>query len=193
MFIKKFYWNISKRRRFSKDCLKTFRNEIKYCFGSNTSNWQKIIFKNDILIDDNYFFVYTLTNSTKLKRYITELIKVTHYKIYLITITVRNQIVKLIYGAYKAKAAITDSFHGKIFSIIIYKPFVPFVLKGLGNERFNLLKEAFGIGIRIFDSNSTPNFKLLRIKLNINKILLKSLKKQSINFLRKNLNYYKKI
>lgn len=45
-----------------------------------------------------------------------------------------------------------------------------------------ILKEVFGIGIRIFDSNSTPDFKLLRTKLNINKALFKYLKKQSIYF-----------
>ena len=149
-------------------------------------------YKNDIIIDDNYIFVYTLENSIKLKRYINKLIETTNYKIYLITITVKNQIEKFIYGIYKAKAVITDSFHGTIFSIIFDKPFISFIEKERGNERFNSLKEVFGIGNRIFDYNSTPDFKLLMAKPNINKTLLKSLKEQSINYLKKNLNFYKK-
>ena len=149
-------------------------------------------YKNDILIDDNYIFVYTLTNSIKLKRYINKLIEATNYKIYLITIKVKNQIEKFIYGINKAKAVITDSFHGTLFSIIFDKPFISFIEKERGNERFNSLKEVFGIGNRIFDFNSSPNFMLLTIKPNINKTLLKSLKEQSINYLKKNLNFYKK-
>jgi hypothetical protein len=149
-------------------------------------------YKNDILIDDNYIFVYTLTNSIKLKGYINKLIEATNYKIYLITINVKNQIEKFIYGINKAKAVITDSFHGTLFSIIFDKPFISFIEKERGNERFNSLKEVFGIGNRIFDFNSSPNFMLLTIKPNINKTLLKSLKEQSINYLKKNLNFYKK-
>jgi vacuolar-type H+-ATPase subunit F/Vma7 len=139
-------------------------------------------YKNDILIDDNYIFVYTLTNSIKLKRYINKLKEATNYKIYLITIKVKNQIEKFIYGINKAKAVITDSFHGTLFSIIFDKPFISFISKGRGNERFNSLKEVFGLGNRIFDFNSTPDFMLLTIKPNLNKTLLKSLKKQSIKY-----------
>ena len=74
-------------------------------------------YKNDILIDDYYIFVYTLENSIKLKRYISKLVEAKNYKIYLITIKDKNQIEKFIYGIYKAKAVITNSFHGTIFSI----------------------------------------------------------------------------
>ena len=148
-------------------------------------------YKNDILIDDNYIFVYTLTHSIKLKRYINKLIETTNYKIYLITVNAMNPIEKFIYGISKAKAVITDSFHGTLFSIIFDKPFISFIAEERGNERFNSLKEVFGIGNRIFDFNSTPDFMLLTIKPNINKTLLKSLKEQSINYLKKNLNFNK--
>ena len=157
----------------------------------NRKYYLKLIknYKNDILFDDNYIFVYTLTNSIKLKRYINKLKETTNYKIYLITINVKNQIEKFIYGINKAKAVITDSFHGTIFSIIFDKPSISFNPKGRGNERFNSLKEIFGIGNRIFDFNSTPDFILLEIKPNINKTLLKSLKEQSINYLKKKFKF----
>ena len=149
-------------------------------------------YKNDILLDNNYIFVYTLINSTKLQKYIEKIKEETNYKIYLLTINVQNQIEKFIYGIYKAKAIITDSFHGTIFCIIFNKPFIAFIEKRRGNERFNSLKEMFGLGNRIFDYNSNPDITLLRTKLNINRTLLKSLKQQSINYLIKNLYFCKK-
>ncbi len=111
-----------------------------------------------------------------------------NYKIYKINSKIENQIRKFIYGIYYCKAVITDSFHGTVFSLIFNKPFISFIFDYNGRERFNTLKEIFKIHNRIFDSNSQPNITLLDTPLKINKTLLKILKNQSINFLKKNLN-----
>ena len=109
-------------------------------------------------------------------------------KIYFIDINTQNQIKKFIYGIYNCRAVITDSYHGTIFSIIFNKPFISSVDGEKGRERFNTLKEVFGLKDRIFNLNSIPNISLLKTPLNFKKNLLTPLKKQSIDFLKKNLN-----
>ena len=146
-------------------------------------------FKNDVIIDKTIIFVYSVTNSNILKNYLKTIGK--KNKIYFINTKVKNQIKKFIYGIYNCKAVITDSFHGTVFSIIFNKPFISFVYKTRGNERFNTLIELFNINNRIFAYNSIPNLELLETPLNISKNHLKKLKKNSINFLKRNLYKYK--
>lgn len=98
-------------------------------------------FKNNVIIDNNSIFIYTVTNSIKLKKFIKKIHN--KYKIYLIDIYTTNQIQKFIYGIYNCKGVITDSFHGTIFSIIFNKPFISFVYNYRGNARFDSLKEVF--------------------------------------------------
>jgi len=145
-------------------------------------------FKIDNLIDYNYIFIYTITNSKILEAYIKNITKKYFYSIYSININVINQIEKFIYGIYKSKAVITDSFHGTLFSLIFNKPFISFVYEERGNERFNSLSKVFNLHNRIFPFNSTPDVQLLETPLNFNKNALKSLKKISINYLKQNLN-----
>ena len=142
-------------------------------------------YKNDVIIDKNYIFIYTVSNSIKLKRFVKSVSN--KYKIYQININVQNQIQKFLYGIYKCKAVITDSFHGTVFSLIFNKPFISFVYRSRGNARFNTLKDIFHLKNRIFDENFIPDLNQLEIPLNLNKSILNSLKKQSINFLKKNL------
>ena len=144
-------------------------------------------YKNDIPIDNNFIIVYTVTNSNDFKKYINSIREKYNFKIYFINCFVKNHIKKFIYGIYNSKAVITDSFHGTIFSIIFNKPFISFVCKWNGRERFKTLKEIFNIQNRIYDWNSKPDLKLLDIPLNINKTLLNSLRAQSINFLKNSL------
>ena len=145
-------------------------------------------FKNDVIINKTFIFVYTVTNSEKFKNYIKSIN--TKYNIYFINARVKDQIKKFIYGIYNCKAVITDSFHGTIFSIIFNKPFISFIYKNHGKERFNTLKSIFNLENRIFGSNSIPNIKLLEEPLIINKNIIKKCKKKSIQFLKRNLNYY---
>ena len=128
-------------------------------------------FKNDVIINKTFIFVYTVTNSEKFKNYIKSIN--TKYNIYFINARVKDQIKKFIYGIYNCKAVITDSFHGTIFSIIFNKPFISFIYKNHGKERFNTLKSIFNLENRIFGSNSIPNIKLLEAPLIINKNIIK--------------------
>ena len=146
-------------------------------------------FKNDVIINKSFIFVYSVTNSKILKNYLKIINK--KYKIYFININVKDQIKKFIYGIYNCKAVITDSFHGTIFSIIFNKPFISFVYENYGKERFNTLKYVFNLKNRIFGYKYIPNIELLETPLNINKYLIEKLKKRSITFLKRNLiNYY---
>ena len=98
-----------------------------------------------------------------------------------------NVIEKFIYGISSCKGVITDSYHGTLFSIIFNKPFISFLLGDYGIERFNTLKEEFNLSNRMFDLKSKPNINLLEKPLIINKKVLNSLKKKSIQFLKRNL------
>lgn len=148
-------------------------------------------FKNDIFLNKNFIFIYTLTDSKQIRDYIKKIKENSNYKFYKITINTQEQIKKFIYGIINCKATITDSYHGTIFSIIFNKPFISFVYKSRGKERFNTLGEVFALKNRIFNFNSNPDENLLNTPLNLNKSLINSLKIQSINFLKKNL-YFKK-
>jgi len=153
-------------------------------------------FKDDIIVNDNYIAVYTITDSIFLKNYID---KINNYKKYLITCSFENGIKKFIYGISNCKGVITDSYHGTLFSIIFNKPFISFELEVNGNERFNTLKDIFNLTERIFELKSNPDnpnnpvipvnpdIKLLEKPLKINQKVLNSLKMKSINFLKRNL------
>ena len=141
------------------------------------------------IVEQNYIFVYSVTNSIELKSYLRMVSK--KYKIYFINTKVRNNIKKFVYGIYHCKAVITDSFHGTIFSIIFNKPFISFVYTIKGKERFNSLKYIFNLDNRIFDYKSRPDIEILDKPLNLNRDLLEKLKKESIDYLKTNLNIKK--
>ena len=101
-----------------------------------------------------------------------------------------DQINKFIYGIYKSKAVITDSFHASIFSIIFNKPFIAFINQINDDGRFNTLKKIFKLDDRILNINDTAKISLLETPLEINKNVLNSLKRKSINFLKRNLNTF---
>lgn len=144
-------------------------------------------FKNKIIIDKNYIFIYLLTNSSNINNFIKNIIEKYNYKLYKVTIDDEEQIQKFIYGIYNCKAIITDSYHGTIFSIIFNKPFISFIDYDKGKERFNTLIEVFGFKDRVFDFKSIPDGRLLNSPLNVNKSFINSLKIKSIRFLKKNL------
>jgi len=129
-------------------------------------------YKNDIIVNNNYIVVYSITNSSFINNYIKKIKKAYNYKIYFLTLNLKNLIEKFIYGISKCKGVITDSYHGTIFSIIFNKPFISFVLEYKGIERFNTLKEKFNLKNRIFDLKTNPNINLLETPLIINKKIL---------------------
>ena len=77
---------------------------------------------------------------------------------------------------------ITDSYHGSIFSIIFKKPFITYLNKGRGNDRFFSLIKIFNLGQRIVDKNNfrKVNINLLKKPLNNNQTLMNYLKNKSI-------------
>lgn len=142
-------------------------------------------YKNEINIDKNFIFIYSVRNSLKFKILLNQIKR--KYKIFFININSNNQIFKFLYGIYYCKAVITDSFHGTIFSIIFNKPFISVFIHKKTDARFNTLKELFKIGNRVYDLNDSPNFKLLEIPLKFNKNIINLLKTKSINYLKKNI------
>ena len=148
-------------------------------------------FKSDF-IHKQFIFVYLLRNSTIISNFIKKSSQKLNNNIFSVNINSKNQIYNFIYGIYHCKAVITDSYHGTIFSIIFQKPFISFSPEINGNERFKTLKEVFGLKERIFDYNYTsfPDINLLNEPLNLNITLVNLLKKQSINYLKKNLNMW---
>lgn len=120
-------------------------------------------YKSDIIIDNKTIFIYTVTNSSDLKKYLSKIKEKFEYNLYIIDINTKNNIIKFIYGIYNCHGVITDSFHGTIFSLIFNKPFISFVYELNGKERFNTLKEVFGLENRIFTYNSNPDIHLLEI------------------------------
>ena len=146
-------------------------------------------FKNDIIINDKFILAYIISDSISISNYINEIKNKYNYKIFWVNLSTINHIQKFIYGIYKCKGIITDSYHGTLFSIIFNKPFISFILEFNGKERFNSLKEILNISDRIYDLNSTPSVKLIETPLNLNKTLLKYYKKKSIAFLKKNLKF----
>ena len=145
-------------------------------------------FKNDDLVEKPFIFVYSVSSSNRLKKKLVNINP--KYNIYYININVKDQIKKFIYGVYNCKGVITDSFHGTVFSIIFNKPFISFIDKNRGKERFNTLNSLFNFNNRIIEFNSSVNIELLETPLKINNYLLRYYKKQSINFLKKNLKKY---
>jgi hypothetical protein len=130
---------------------------------------------------ENFILTYILENETNIIKYIEIASQKLKYKIVNVNMIEQNSIEKFIYGIYKCKAVITNSFHGTIFSIIFKKPFVSFIFKGSPKERLISLKNTFKIGNRIFDYNKMPNVHLLTKPLNINYTLINLLKFHSIN------------
>ena len=113
-----------------------------------------------------------------------------NYKIYKINLLKERFVEKFIFCINNSNAVITDSYHGTIFSIIFSKPFITYLNKKRGNDRFFSLIKIFNLGQRIVDKNNfrKVNINLFKTPLNINQTLLNYLKNKSINFLKNNLN-----
>ena len=157
----------------------------------NKKYYLKLIknYKSDILKRINntkYIFAYILKNTTKIENYLSKVKKELNLPIFYLTIHKKEQVKEFLYGIINSKAVITNSFHGTVFSIMFNKSFITFK-KRKGDNRLNNLKKIFNISDRIIDFNSSPSISLLTKPLYIDKSKLKSLKKKSILYLKKNL------
>lgn len=145
-------------------------------------------YKNKIKNNDNIIFTYFLFYEKNVIKFVKDSCNKLGYKNNSITIKTKNSIEKFILGIVNSKAVITDSYHGTLFSIIFNKPFVSFINKNCGKERFISLKKILNLENRIVNDNIVPNISLLTTPLKINNNILNSLKDKSINFLKKNLH-----
>lgn len=139
---------------------------------------------------DNFIFSYILTKSRNIEEYLLHVKKNLNIKICELNIFNKNQVEEFLNGIYHCKAIITDSYHGTVFSIIFKKPFITFMnINSVFSDpnRFKSLGEIINIKNRIFDLNSFPPISLLKLPLVINDKKLITLKKESINYLKKNL------
>ena len=139
------------------------------------------------LINDKYIFIYLFKMPNNIREVINNATKLFGYKIYNVDMNEENSVQKFIYGIIHCKAVITNSFHGTVFSILFNKPFITFIFKNSPKERLLSLKSVFKLNNRIIFYNQRPNISLLNTSLNINYTILKLLKIQSINYLKKNL------
>ena len=156
-------------------------------------NYYLIIIKNykssiiNKINNDDYIFAYILTNSIKIRNYLSYIEKRLNIKIFYLTINDNNQVKEFLYGIIHSKAVITDSYHGTCFSIMFKKPFISFINESNDQSRFNNLDLIFNIKNRIFNLNQIPPISLLKQPLNINQEKLIALKRQSLDYLKKNL------
>lgn len=84
---------------------------------------------------------------------------------------------------------ITDSFHGTVFCILYHIPFITIVNNDRGADRFNSLLEPLGLTNRLINKIDKIQFnKIKTIDWDSVENLLRSLRKTSFDFLKKNLD-----
>ena len=139
--------------------------------------------------NNSFILTYIISNPNRIRKYLSYIKKKLNIKIINININTKNQVKEFLYGIIHSKAILTDSYHGTLFSIIFNKPFISFTKNGLNESRFNSLDKIFNIRNRIFKFYSFPPISLLNLPLIINDTKLMILKRESINYLKKNLAF----
>ena len=206
------YWTFTKEdEKIAKECLSTFKgisvrengtiNLVERHLGIrpilvmdptliiNKKYYINLIkhYKNKINDKGNILFTYLLFNEKNVNQFINESCFQLNYKLNAITINHKNNIEKFILGIINSKAVVTDSYHGTLFSIIFNKPFISFINRKCGKERFLSLRKLLNLEYRIVNDNIIPNISLLTTPLDINYTLFNYLINKSINYLKKNL------
>ena len=149
------------------------------------NNYKK---KNNLASQNEYILTYKLDKMRNMEWFIEKAKKYLNYNIININLKDNDYIEKFLYGIYNCKAVITNSYHGTLFSIIFNKPFVVFLNSYRGNERFNTIKEIYGIKDRFFLNLQKPKISLLTTPLKINYSRINFYRKISLDYLKKNLN-----
>ena len=145
-------------------------------------------YKNEFNSNDSYIFAYDIEKMLPMELFINQSVNILKYKLYRCTVLDKDYLRRFIYGIYKCKAVITNSYHGILFSIIFRKPFVAFNLKYRGNDRFNTLIDVYGLKKRIVsDDNPSPSISLLTEPFDVDMKIFDEIRKQSIDYLKKNL------
>lgn len=141
-------------------------------------------------INFNYICIYQLDKNDRLNYFIENSSRILNFTIHKVDINKDNYVEDFIYCINNSRAVITDSYHGTIFSILFEKPFFSIINYRRGNTRFTSLKKALNIHDRILcplKDNFINKTHLLIEKFTVNKTLFDSMKKKSMNFLKKNL------
>ena len=156
----------------------------------NKNYYLKIIknFECCININSNYILFYHIKKKSIKNNFKKNSIQKMKFQVYDYALNRNSTVEKFIYLIVNCKAVITDSYHGTIFSIIFNKPFISFKKRIGSNERLISLGKLFGLNNRIINYNQTANAKLLIMPLRINYTIMDNLRKESINFIKNNLN-----
>ena len=144
-------------------------------------------YKNEFNSNDSYIFVYEIEKMFSMELFIKLSVEKLKYKLYRCIAFDKDYLKSFIYGIYNCKAVITNSYHGILFSIIFKKPFVAFNVKNRGNDRFNTLKDVYGLKKRIVSENNPPNISLLTEPFDVDMKIIDELTMKSIDYLKKNL------
>jgi hypothetical protein len=187
-------WKLSKRDdKIARNLLKNFtgisvREEgsiklIRQHFKVNPT----LVLDPTLLIDKKYYLDIIKDYHGKIEMKNKYIFMYTTYKNNIVTNLSKKAGKIFNYDVYYYQLNITSSFHGSVFSIIFNKPFITIYNKLDAKERFNSLDKIFGIHDRLFEKDDKVTFEQLLKPLNIDYKLLNQLKKNSINFLIKNL------
>ena len=148
-------------------------------------------YKDKINNNFSYIFLYNVYKPTEqMKSFIKKARKTLNYEIYNYNLNYESSVEEFLYRIKNSNAVITNSFHCTIFSIIFKKPFISFNYNYTGIERLKSLSEMLVLEKRIIYINQNPEINLLTIPPNINYEILKQKKRDSINFLKRNLKLY---
>ena len=149
---------------------------------------------NEIFSDNiNYIFVYYVYRlEIDMQSFAQNAGNNLNYKIYFYKLNNDSLVEDFIYFIKNSKAVVTNSFHCTIFSILFQKPFISFNYNYTGIERLKSLSELLGFQNRIAYVNKTPSLNLLKIPPRINYKTFLQKKRDSIDYIKRNLNLYKK-
>ncbi len=147
-------------------------------------DYPKNIYNND------YIFIYSFSsykNIPAMKNFINKASSILNYDIYEYPFNNKSKVEDFIYNISNCKAVVTCTFHGTLLSIIFNKPFITFTFDNKGKERLISLGKLLSVENRFVNKDEEPDVNLLTTPLNINYSIIKELRKQSINFIKKSL------
>ena len=149
-------------------------------------------YKTKLINNGNYLFsynVYRIDNETK--SFIDEARNRFNYDVYYYVNSNYSSIEDFLYYLKNSKAVITNSLHCTIFSVIFQKSFVTFNYNYTGMERIKSFSELLGLENRIIYENQKPDVNLLNIIPKINYHILYKKRKESNDYILRNLKLFK--
>ena len=149
-------------------------------------------YKSKIINKGNYIFTYIVYSLEKdMKSFIDEASYRLGYNVYNYVINNNSLIEDFLYHLKNSKAVITNSFHCTIFSVLFQKSFITYNYNYTGMERLKSLSELLGFENRIIYVNQKPDMSLLNIIPNINYQILYNKRKESNDYILRNLKLFK--